>query len=173
MNILFIGMPGAGKSTLSYLLSHKLKKSLVEIDDIIKNDLGMQLQEYIDLYGNEKFKEREGEIILSILKNTKNSVISPPGSIIYYPKVMNYLKNNKDYLIIYLECSLMNILSRTNNFENRGVVIDIKKKDPFISLYHERIPCYEYLYNLKYNNTDKNISDTLKDIENMIDNIVK
>lgn len=172
MNILFIGMPGAGKSTLSHLLAKKINKSHIEIDDIIRSKLGMQLQEYIDLYGNEKFKECEGEIILTLLKNAKDSIISPPGSIIYYTDVINYLKNNSNYIIIYLECSLNNILQRTNNFKDRGVIIDLNKENPYKALYEERAPYYESLCCLKYNTTEKEIIYTVQELENMIDNYI-
>ena len=168
MNILFIGMPGAGKTTICSLLSEKLNKSLIEMDEMIESKLNMKLQTYIDVYGNESFKEKEGEIILNILKNTKNGVISPPGSIIYYPKVIDYLKNNKEYIIIYLECSLERILKRTNHFKDRGVVMDVSKKDPYLTLYNERVPYYESLCRLKVN-SEQDISILLKEIQDMIE----
>ncbi len=155
MNILFVGMPGAGKSTISSLLSKKINKSCIEIDEHIEKKLNIPLQKYIDLYGNEKFKETEEIIILSILKNAKNNIISPPGSIIYYPKVMEYLTNNNNYIIIYLECSLDSILKRTNCFENRGVIMDLSLKNPYESLYNERVPYYEKIANFKYNSEEK------------------
>lgn len=167
MNILFIGMPGAGKTTICSLLSEKINKSLIEMDEIIESKLNMKLQTYMDRYGNESFKEKEGEIILQILKTTKNGIISPPGSIIYYPKVIDYLKNNKDYLIIYLECSLENILKRTNHFKDRGVVMNMNKKDPYLTLYNERVPYYESLCTLKVN-SEQDISILVKKIEDII-----
>ena len=105
--------------------------------------------------------QKEGEIILQILKTTKNGIISPPGSIIYYPKVIDYLKNNKDYLIIYLECSLESILKRTNHFKDRGVVMNMNKKDPYLTLYNERVPYYESLCTLKVN-SEQDISILVK-----------
>ena len=167
MNILFIGMPGAGKTTICSLLSKKMNKIFIEIDEIIESQLNMKLQTYMDRYGNESFKEKEGEIILQILKTTKNGIISPPGSIIYYPKVIDYLKNNKDYLIIYLECSLENILKRTNHFKDRGVVMNMNKKDPYLTLYNERVPYYESLCTLKVN-SEQDISILVKKIEDII-----
>ena len=168
MNLLFIGMPGSGKTTICSLLSEKLNKSFIEMDEIIESKLNMKLQTYIDLYGNESFKDKEGKIILHILKTTKNGIISPPGSIIYYPEVIDYLKNNKEYVIIYLECSLQSILKRTNYFNNRGVIMDTSKKDPYLTLYKEREPLYESLCTLKVN-SDQNITILLKEIQDKIE----
>ena len=168
MNILLIGMPGAGKTTMCSLLSKKMNKMFIEIDEIIESKLNMKLQAYIDTYGNEAFKKKEGEIILNILKTTKNGIISPPGSIIYYPKVIDYLKNNKDYLIIYLECSLESILKRTNRFKDRGVVMDISKTDPYLTLYNERVPLYESICTVKVN-SEQEITIQLKEIQDMIE----
>ena len=167
MNILFIGMPGAGKTTICSLLSKKINKTFIEIDEIIESQLNMKLQTYIDTYGTEAFKKKEGEIILNILKTTKNGIISPPGSIIYYPKVIDYLKKNKEYVIIYLECSLESILKRTNHFKDRGVVIDLTKENPYLSLYNERVPLYESLCRLKIN-SDQEITIQLKEIQDII-----
>jgi len=164
MNILFVGMPGAGKSTISSLLSKKMNKSCIEIDEYIENELNMSLQKYIDLYGNELFKEKEEKIILSILKSAKNNIISPPGSIIYYSRVMEYLTNNNNYIIIYLECSLDSILKRTNYFENRGVIMDLSLNNPYESLYNERIPYYEKIYNYKF--------DAEKSLDILVDTIL-
>ena len=149
MNILFVGMPGSGKSTISSLLSKKINKSCIEIDEHIEKKINMPLQKFIDIYGNELFKEKEEEIILSILKSAKNNIISPPGSIIYYSSVMEYIRNNNNYIIIYLECSLERILNRTNYFKNRGVIMDLSLKNPYEVLYNERVPYYEKICNFK------------------------
>ena len=125
MNVLLIGMPGAGKSTLSKPLADRLRKKHIEIDAIIEEYLHMDLQAYIDAFGNEAFKEKERQIIMNILQNCENCVISPPGSLIYYDEIKAYVHDHPErFLVIYLHCNLSEILERTNYFNNRGVVFD-------------------------------------------------
>jgi len=165
MNIVFIGMPGSGKSTVSSIVAENKNKTLIEIDSVIIEKLGMKLQKYIDMFGNQKFKEKENEIIMNIIKNSNNSIISTPGSIIYYTDVMEYIKNNKNYTTIYLECPLSFILERTNNFKDRGVVLNKDDKNPFKTLYDERVPIYEKYYDFKVNSN--------KDLNNVILSILQ
>ncbi len=160
MNILFIGLPGAGKSTISKLYSKKVNKTIIEVDELLEKKINMPLQEYINNYGNEEFKKHEEELLLDIVKNNKNSIISPPGSIIYYPSVINYVKKNKNYKTIYLECSLDCVLKRTENFKNRGVVMNTHDKNPYQALYNERIPYYNSMCDIKING-EQNSNDIL------------
>lgn len=144
MNVLLIGMPGAGKSTLSKPLADRLRKKHIEIDAIIEEYLHMDLQAYIDAFGNKAFKEKERQIIMNILQNCENCVISPPGSLIYYDEIKAYVHDHPErFLVIYLHCNLSEILERTNYFNNRGVVFDKEATNPYEMLYRERLPLYE------------------------------
>ena len=100
MNILFIGMPGAGKTTICSLLSKKMDKNFIEIDKIIESEFNMKLQAYIDTYENEAFK-KEGEIILNILKTTKNGIIFSPRKY-YLLSKSNRLFKKQQRLSYYL-----------------------------------------------------------------------
>ncbi len=145
MNVLLIGMPGAGKSTLSKPLARRLRKKHVEIDELIEENIHMDLQSYIDTFGNESFQQKERQIIMSILKTCNNCVISPPGSLIYYDEIREYIrKYTSQFVVIYLHCHLPAILARTNHFENRGVVFDTTVVNPYEFVYRERLPLYDY-----------------------------
>ena len=166
MNIIFIGMPGSGKTTISYILSKKKNKNYIELDEIIEEKIGITLQEFIDLYGNEALNKTEKKIIIECLKNAKNSVISTPGSMIYYKDIMEYIKNNHLFTVIYLECDLKCILERTDHFKGRGVILDTTKENPFVFMYEERKPLYEQFYHhkIKSNNTIEHVTNKLMDI---------
>lgn len=166
MNILFTGLPGSGKSTISEIVSKSINKELIDIDSIIIKDIKMDLQKYIDTYGNEKFKAKEKEIILNIINKANNSIISPPGSIIYYEDIMELVMKKSNFIIVYLECDLKCILKRTNNFYNRGVVLDKNAEDPFDKLYKERVPLYEKYYNFKIN-TNQNLDLVFQNIKSL------
>lgn len=144
MNVILIGMPGAGKTTLSVPLAALLQKDHVEMDAVIEEQLGMTLQSYIDIHGNEAFQKKERKIIMDVFAKSTNCVISPPGSLIYYDEIRQWIQEHTNsFIIFYLQCSLSTILERTNYFENRGVVMNKDKQNPYESLYHERLPLYE------------------------------
>ena len=79
------------------------------------------------------------------LSNYYNNIISPGGSIVYYDSIMSKLKNKKDLIIIFLNVSLTEVLKRTNNFYNRGVVLDntLPKSKSYEKMYKERYLLYK------------------------------
>jgi shikimate kinase len=144
MNIILIGMPGSGKSTISKLLSSQLNMKYIDIDQLIIQKIEGKLQDYIDTNGNEKFLYLEKTILKECIENATNCVISPPGSIIYHSEIYDYiLKYKTKFSLIYLKCDLSILLERTNNFKNRGVVIDYSYSDPIQKMYNDRCILYE------------------------------
>ena len=144
MNVVFVGMPGAGKTTLSEPVARRLNKTCVELDEMIEERMDMPLQAYIDTYGNEAFKDKERQILMDIFQSCENCVISPPGSLIYYSELLEYIRENASrFVVFYLKCELDVVLKRTNHFENRGVLLDKSLPKPYQGLYEERTPLYE------------------------------
>lgn len=134
MTITLIGMPAVGKSCMGRVLSRKLKMRTVDGDRIIERTTGKRLQEIIDQDGMEKFKEIEENTLLSI--NEDNIIITPGGSAVYYPKVMEHFK--KKGIVVYLYASVETITERLGDFSKRGVVL--KPGQTIRDLYNEREP---------------------------------
>jgi shikimate kinase len=136
-NIVLIGMPGAGKSTIGVILAKYLSKDFVDTDLLIQNRHHQSLQEILDKYGYVKLREFEEQEILRL--HVKNTVVATGGSAVYSEKAINHLKKNGK--IAYLKLEAHELLKRINNFEIRGIA---KAKDQsFHDLYRER----EVLYN--------------------------
>ena len=119
-NVIFIGLPGSGKSYISEKVSKLLDMELIDLDNILINEIG-PLQNYIDKYGNKEFKKKEYEICHKYLFNIKNKIISPGGSIIFYNNLMDDIKRR--CIIIFLDVDIQIVLERTNNFKDRGVIL--------------------------------------------------
>jgi shikimate kinase len=119
-NIILIGLPGCGKSTLSNELSNILKIEVIDLDKILISEIG-SLQIYINKHGNDAFKIKEEQICRNAISNLHSSIISPGGSIIFYENLMNSIKSKS--IVIFLDVDLNVILERTKNFKDRGVVL--------------------------------------------------
>lgn len=158
MNIVLVGMSGAGKSTIGILLAKVLGMNFVDTDLVIQQHERRLLQEIIDGDGVSRFLEIEEKVISQMIFN--KCIISTGGSVIYSDRAMNVLK--QDGLIIYLDVPYEEIERRLNNISTRGIVI--KKGNSLKDVYEERVPLY-----IKY--SDKTIDCTNKDVEQIVSEI--
>ena len=76
-NIVLIGMPSCGKTTVGHYLACAMERELIDTDEEIEKRIGMNISEYFALYGEEKFREIESEVIKDV--STKNGVIIATG----------------------------------------------------------------------------------------------
>lgn len=159
MNIILVGMPGAGKSTLGVLLAKALGMNFVDTDIVIQQLEGRLLQDIIDRDGIEKFMEIEARVIADL--SLKNCVIATGGSIVYSKKAIKALKQGGK--IVYLHVPYEEIKKRLKNVKTRGIVI--KAGSSLEDVYKERVPLY-----IKY--ADKTVDCSNKDIEDCVDAIM-
>lgn len=148
MNIVLIGMPGAGKSTLGVLLAKALGMAFIDTDLIIQENEGKLLQDILDQDGIDYFLAAEERAILAL--TAENAVISTGGSVVYSDEAMAHLKKNG--LAIYLDASFEAIELRLSNISTRGVVI--KPGCSLRDIYLEREPLY-----IKYADMTTSCSD--------------
>ena len=141
-NIVLIGMPGSGKSTIGVLLAKMIGYDFIDTDLLIQNKENKKLYKIIEENGLSYFKQVENEVNAN-LKTTK-TVIATGGSVIYGEKAMENLQ--KIGTIVYLKVSKEELEKRLGNFETRGVAIE--KGKTFADLYAERIPLYEKFANI-------------------------
>ncbi len=137
MNIVLIGMPGCGKSTVGVLVAKALLCSFVDVDLIIQNKYNKTLSDIIFEEGIEEFKRREDEVLREL--RFENTIIATGGSAIYSQKGMENLKENAK--VIYLKLSPEEIQRRIKNIKTRGIVMP--KGMTISELYNERAPLYE------------------------------
>ena len=137
MNVVLIGMPGCGKSTIGVLLAKALMLDFVDTDLLIQKKYSKTLSEIINSEGLEAFKEKENSVLSEI--SFENSIIATGGSAVYSESGMENLK--KGATVVYLKLSPAEIKSRIKNIKTRGIVMG--KGVTIDSLYLERAPLYE------------------------------
>lgn len=136
-NIVLIGMPGAGKSTVGVVLAKKLGFAFLDSDLVIQSREGKLLHEIIEEQGVEKFWSIEEEANLSI--DVRRTVIATGGSVIYGGRAMEHLGCSG--IIVYLQLSCEEIAGRLGDLNERGVTL--REGQTLEMLYEERVPLYE------------------------------
>ncbi len=137
MNIILIGMPGCGKSTVGVVLAKVMGKHFCDTDIVIQQRAGKRLQEIIDAEGNDGFLSHERDALVEL--DVTDTVVATGGSAIYSPEAMAHLRAIGT--VVYLRVSEREIERRLADFAARGVAI--KDGQTVADLYNERIPLYE------------------------------
>lgn len=136
-NIILIGMPAAGKSTVGVIIAKRMGYSFIDVDLLIQEEEGMLLKEIIAEKGIKGFLEVEEEINARL--EADRTVISPGGSVVYCEKAMRHYKQIGK--IVYLKASFETIDKRLKNARSRGVVL--QEGQTLRDLYQERIVLFE------------------------------
>lgn len=134
-NIIMIGMPSSGKTTVGNLLSDKTGKSFLDTDHIIQSVTGLSPKDYVSAHGLDNFLEIQQKVILDLA--VENSIIATGGGVIYNAEAMEHLKSNG--MVIYLKTKFEILENRVSKDRK------LARKDgkSFYDTYLERIPLYE------------------------------
>lgn len=159
MNIVLIGMPGSGKSTVGVVLAKVLGYEFIDSDIVIQQHEGMLLHEILKTKGLDGFLEIEGEVNASI--NVDNSVIATGGSAVYSEKAMKHFKGQST--IVYIKLSYETLVSRLGDLRERGVAL--KDGMTLKELYEERCPLYERYADVVVEPQDLTVEQTMHEIK--------
>lgn len=163
-NLVLIGMPGVGKSTVGVILAKVLGYEFIDSDLVIQKQTGKLLKDIIAEKGPEGFIRVENDINSKL--EAENSIIATGGSIVYGAEAMEHLKNIGT--VIYLKQSLAELESRLGNIKNRGVVL--KPGQTLATLYEERIVLYEKYADIIIDEEHLDIEDTIKAVVEALEN---
>ena len=118
-NVILIGMPGVGKTTVGMLLAERLGYAFLDTDDTIQAREGRLLQEIIDTDGLATFGRIEERAILSV--SVQAHVIATGGSVVYSEKAMQHLKSGA--AVCYLDAEPECLQARIDNMDSRGIAM--------------------------------------------------
>jgi len=142
-NIVLIGMPAVGKSTVGNLLAQKIGFDFLDSDDLIQSKEQKTLSQIILEKGIDQFLKIEARHIVRIA--CSNHVIATGGSVVYSQKAMEHLA--KIATIIYLSIDFDMLLTRLSDITSRGVAV--RPGQRIEDLYKERTPLYDTYCDIK------------------------
>lgn len=162
-NIILIGMPGAGKSTVGVVLAKKMGYCFVDSDLVIQERTKKLLHEIITEKGQEGFLEVENQVNASL--ELEHTVLATGGSAIYGKEAMEHLKEIGT--VVYLRLSYHTIARRLGDLRQRGVAL--KEGQTLQDLYEERIPYYEKYADITVNCEKKAIRRIVEEIAGKVE----
>lgn len=161
-NIVLIGMPGVGKSTVGVILAKVLGYQFVDADLVIQQQEGKLLCEIIEEVGTEGFIEVENRVNASL--NVTHSIIATGGSVVYGKEAMEHLRAIGT--VVYLKVSFETLEKRLADIKGRGVVL--KEGQDLKALFEERSPLYEKYADIQITEGNLNVEQT---VEKIIENL--
>lgn len=154
-NLILIGMPSAGKSTIGVLLAKKMGYDFIDTDLLIQKQEGKLLRELIAEHGSEGFLEIENQVNRDL--EAEKAVIAPGGSVVYCEEAMQHYKEIGT--IVYLKVSYPDIKRRIGNPKRRGVVL--AEGQTLLDLYNERSVLFEKYADIIIDEGSLSLEDTI------------
>ena len=139
--IAFIGLRGAGKSTLGNMLHKEFNTPVFEVSNEIEILGGMNINEIIELGGQGMYRRFEYDIVSSFHKNYKNLILLTGGSIVSEKETYNYLLNN--YFTVWIKASPKEHMSRVlMQGDSRPMNSNPRAMEDLNNILNERVSLY-------------------------------
>lgn len=157
-NIILIGMPACGKSTIGVVLAKTMGKAFLDTDLLIQEREGDLLQNLVNRFGHDRFIEMEEAAIKSVRVN--NTIIATGGSVVYSEAAMEHLRGLG--VVVYIKLSYDTIENRLHNINSRGIAME--KGETLKELYDKRIPLYERYADITIDGENLSVEQAIEQI---------
>lgn len=157
-NIILIGMPGSGKSTVGVVLAKALGLRFLDVDLLIQEREGALLQELIDSRGVEAFLDLERDAILSL--DCRGTVIAPGGSCVCREESVAHMRGLGT--VVYLELPLADVEGRIRNLASRGIAL--RPGQTLADVYRYRAPLYEKCAHITVPCGGRSLTETVEEV---------
>ncbi len=157
-NIILIGMPTSGKSTVGVILAKILGYNFIDSDIVIQEKEGRKLSEIIEAEGVDGFIDIENRVNAGI--EAEKTVISTGGSVVYGEEAMLHYKDIGK--VVYLKIDMEVLTKRLRDVKQRGVVM--KEGQTISSLYDERCELYEKYADIIIDEKNNTMEEVLSDV---------
>jgi shikimate dehydrogenase len=153
-NIVLIGMPGCGKSTIGRLISQHTGKELIDMDEEIIKRAGMNIPEIFEKYGEKHFRDLESQVAADLGKE-RNLVIATGGGAVLRPENVDHLRQN---------AVVIHILRPTCNLSTDGRPLS-KDINTLMEMEKVRMPIYQSATDIEYDNSkSKSLAEIAEEV---------
>lgn len=161
-NIILIGMPGSGKSTVGVVLAKALGMRFLDVDLLIQQREGALLQALIDRRGVEAFLDLERDAILSL--QCRGTVVAPGGSCVCREEAIAHMRGLGT--VVYLQLPLAEVAGRIRNLASRGIALS--PGQTLADVYQYRAPLYEKCAHITVPIRGQSLTDTVEEVKNAL-----
>ena len=158
-NIILIGMPGSGKSSVGVVLAKALGFGFLDVDLLIQAREGALLQNILDTRGVEAFLDVESEAVRSV--SCRGTVIAPGGSCVCREDAMEHLRSLGT--VVYLRLSLGEVEGRIHNLATRGIAL--QPGQTIADVYRYRTPLYERYAHITVEADGQSLAETVEAVK--------
>lgn len=162
-NMILIGMPAVGKSTVGVVVAKRLGYEFIDTDLLIQKQEKRLLKEIIEQEGNDGFLAIENQVNREL--QAEHAVISPGGSVVYCSEAMEHYKNIGT--VVYLKVSYETINNRIKNARKRGVVL--RPGQTLKDLYEERTVLFEKYADYTICEDGLNLEETIEKVLDLVE----
>ena len=155
-NIVLIGMPGSGKSTIGPLLAKTFNKEFLDTDEVIRNNEKRELRDIVNESGHETFLQIQEKTLLQI--NVRDHVIATGGSVVYSGLSMQHL--GETGTVVYLQIGFEEVGKRLDP----GRRFARRSDQSLLDIYNERKRLYEKYAEITVECDGKTADDIVKEI---------
>ncbi len=163
-NIILIGMPGSGKSTVGVVLAKALGLRFLDVDLLIQEREGALLQQLIDGRGVERFLDLERDAICSL--DCRGTVVAPGGSCVCREESIAYMRELGT--VAYLQLSLEDVTKRIRNLSSRGIALS--PGQTLADVYRYRAPLYERCAHITVPAGGQSLAETVEAVKEAYNN---
>ena len=153
-NVILIGMPGCGKSTVGVVLAKLLGYDFLDTDLLIQRNCSARLQTLIDTLGNQRFLDLEAKTICGL--HCRETVVATGGSAAVHPDGADAIR--KLGIVVYLQHPCEEIAGRIHNLSSRGITLE--RGQTLEDLYRFRVPYYEALADITVHAAGFSVEET-------------
>lgn len=167
MNIVMLGYRGTGKSVISKKLSHKLRRKLYKIDDLISRSCGKSIPEIVEQDGWEFFRKKESDIVAEVSSQAKKSIIDCGGGVVLNDANIDNLK--KEGVCIVLTANLETIIKRIKHDQNRpSLEVSLSFEEEQKKILKEREQKYHAAADYICNTSNRRPVETVQEITDFL-----